>query len=247
MDHGVSGTTATGAAIACEDKIRWRWEPTGFIGRELITVSWDFPREFPGSPTSIALQLHLSPADTARVSPWQGGLHMGNGSALRRCGLAADLVALFLLWDSIGGRPPPGAELQTISVSQLGEAAMLALLGMTLQALANRARDRTTSDLDRAPDTHRNTEGLPPCADLARLPPDAPDRAPFVTGSRRHRPHQAPSSRTWTLGVTGPAVWRPTQSRDPKRLSGHSAGMNRRWKGGQRSDPPDTAYDLVGR
>ena len=58
---------------------------------------------------------------------------MGNGSALRRCGLAADLVALFLVWDSLGGRPPPGAELQTISVPQLGGAAVLALLGMTLQ------------------------------------------------------------------------------------------------------------------
>jgi len=172
---------------------------------------------------------------------------MGNGSALRRCGLAADLVALFLLWDSIDGRPPPGAELQTISLWQLGAAAVLALLGMTLQSLASRARDRATFDLDPLPDTRGNTESLHPCADLVGLPPDAPDPAPFVTGSRRHRRHQAPSSRTWTLGVTRPAIWRPTQSRDPKRLSGHPAGMNRHWNGGQRSDPPDTAYDLVGR
>src|ERR1019366_10211152 len=73
-------------------------------------------REFPGS---VALQFHCSHADSARVSPGQGGLRMGNGSALRRCGLAADLVALFLVWDSLGGRPPPDADLQTISVPQL--------------------------------------------------------------------------------------------------------------------------------
>ena len=97
---------------------------------------------------------------------------MGNGSALRRCGLAADLVALFLVWDSLGGRPPPGAELQTISVPQLGGAAVLALLGMTLQALANRARDRATYDPDPAHDTRRNTARLTPCSDLVRHPPD---------------------------------------------------------------------------
>jgi hypothetical protein len=86
---------------------------------------------------------------------------MANGSVLRRCGFAADLLALFLVWHSLGARPPPGGELQTISVSQLGGAAVLALLGMTLQALANRARDRATYDPDPAPDACRNTESPP--------------------------------------------------------------------------------------
>ena len=90
---------------------------------------------------------------------------MGNGSVLRRCGLAADLVALLLVWNSLGARPPPGAELQTISVGQLGGAAVLALIGMILRALANWTRDRAIGNPDPAPGTHRNTAILSTSSD----------------------------------------------------------------------------------
>jgi hypothetical protein len=77
---------------------------------------------------------------------------MASGSVLRRCGLAAYLVAGFLLWDSIGGRPPPGAELQSISVWQIGGAAVLVLFGMALRARANRRRAKEIHDFGPASD-----------------------------------------------------------------------------------------------
>jgi len=136
---------------------------------------------------------------------------MGNGSALRRCGLAADLVAVYLVWDSIGGRPPPGAELQTISVSQLGGAAVLALLGMALRALANRARDRATSDPDPAPDTRWNPASLSPYSDLVGHPLDG--HLPQTRLHSRSRTPRAdcPANRgvRSTSGITTSCLRRP--------------------------------------